>query len=203
VRNFLHGAATLFGPTAVDHDSQALRMGDRKTLVRAYPAAPDFYQLEEAAGTSAERIGSISPYLGRRTILRVDRLDPSKNQLMGFEAFRELLHEEPERRLDTRFLACLIPSRTDIAVYRDYRDAVFRVVGVGAGAYEELARWLIPVTAGDVVETARALSQGLSLRPETRRANQHAAREYLRQNDLCRWITAQLEDLVGARVPAV
>jgi phosphotransferase system HPr (HPr) family protein len=58
-------------------------------------------------------------------IIRVDRLDPSKNQELGFTAFGRLL----ERRMDlcgrVRFLAFLVPSRTDLTVYREYRDAVY------------------------------------------------------------------------------
>ncbi len=59
----------------------------------------------------------------------MDRLDPAKNQLLGFEAYRALLREFPERRKDTLFLAHLIPSRTDLPAYRAYRDSVFRLVG--------------------------------------------------------------------------
>ena len=60
--------------------------------------------------------------------MRVDRLDPSKNQLVGFRAFGRLLEIRPDLRGRVRFLAFLIPSRTDLSVYRAYREAVYRAI---------------------------------------------------------------------------
>jgi trehalose 6-phosphate synthase len=64
------------------------------------------------------------------TIIRVDRLDPSKNQIIGFMAFGRLLELRPELRGRVRFLAFLVPSRTDLGVYRAYRDAVYEAIAV-------------------------------------------------------------------------
>ena len=62
------------------------------------------------------------------TIIRVDRLDPSKNQQVGFLAFARLLEMRPDLCGRVRFLAFLVPSRTDLGVYRAYRDAVYRTI---------------------------------------------------------------------------
>jgi trehalose 6-phosphate synthase len=62
---------------------------------------------------------------GNQTVIRVDRLDPSKNQVIGFRAFGRLLEMRPDLRAKLRFLAFLVPSRTDLNVYRRYRDAVY------------------------------------------------------------------------------
>jgi trehalose 6-phosphate synthase len=62
------------------------------------------------------------------TIIRVDRLDPSKNQQVGFMAFGRLLEMRPDLRGRVRFLAFMVPSRTDLGVYRTYRDAVYRTI---------------------------------------------------------------------------
>jgi trehalose 6-phosphate synthase len=64
----------------------------------------------------------------RQTVIRVDRLDPSKNQIIGFRAFGRLLELRPDLRSQVRFLAFLIPSRTDLSVYRRYRDAVYAAI---------------------------------------------------------------------------
>jgi trehalose 6-phosphate synthase len=64
----------------------------------------------------------------QQTIIRVDRLDPSKNQIIGFRAFGRLLEVRPELCRNLRFLAFLIPSRTDLRVYRNYRDAVYDAI---------------------------------------------------------------------------
>jgi trehalose 6-phosphate synthase len=62
------------------------------------------------------------------SIIRVDRLDPSKNQQVGFLAFARLLELRPDLRGRVRFLAFLVPSRTDLSVYRAYRDTVYRTI---------------------------------------------------------------------------
>ena len=58
--------------------------------------------------------------------MRVDRLDPSKNQLLGFQAFERLLEMRPDLRGRVRFSAFLVPSRTDLSVYRAYRDTLYK-----------------------------------------------------------------------------
>jgi trehalose 6-phosphate synthase len=65
---------------------------------------------------------------GELTIIRVDRLDPSKNQQVGFLAFGRLLEMRPDLCGRVRFLAFLVPSRTDLGVYRTYRDAVYHTI---------------------------------------------------------------------------
>lgn len=57
---------------------------------------------------------------GVKTIVRVDRLDPSKNVVAGFEAFEQVLENHPEWRRKVRFLAFLVPSRTSIPEYKAY-----------------------------------------------------------------------------------
>jgi trehalose 6-phosphate synthase len=65
---------------------------------------------------------------GAMTIIRVDRLDPSKNQQVGFLAFARLLEMRPDLCGRVRFLAFMVPSRTDLGVYRAYRDAVYGTI---------------------------------------------------------------------------
>jgi trehalose 6-phosphate synthase len=79
-----------------------------------------------AAVTAARR--RLTPEYGEQTIVRVDRLDPSKNQVVGFLAFGRLLELRPDLRGRVRFLAFLVPSRTDLRIYRAYRDAVYRTI---------------------------------------------------------------------------
>ena len=70
----------------------------------------------------------LAPHFGGLSIVRVDRLDPSKDQVIGFLAFGRLLELRPDLRGRARFLAFLVPSRTDLRVYRAYRDAVYRTI---------------------------------------------------------------------------
>jgi trehalose 6-phosphate synthase len=53
-------------------------------------------------------------------IVRVDRLEPSKNILRGFAAFEALLQRYPRLRGRVTFLAFLVPSRTGLREYGEY-----------------------------------------------------------------------------------
>ncbi|MEU6088865.1 trehalose-6-phosphate synthase [Streptomyces sp. NPDC047085] len=64
---------------------------------------------------------------GRRTIVRVDRTELSKNIVRGLLAYRQLLTDHPEWRERVVHLAFAYPSRQDLAVYRDYTAEVQRV----------------------------------------------------------------------------
>jgi len=56
---------------------------------------------------------------GRRTIVRVDRTELSKNIVRGLLAYRQLLDDHPEWRERVVHVAFAYPSRQDLAVYRD------------------------------------------------------------------------------------
>ncbi|MBV2354706.1 trehalose-6-phosphate synthase [Streptomyces sp. J2-1] len=64
---------------------------------------------------------------GRRTVVRVDRTELSKNIVRGLLAYRHLLAERPEWREKVVHVAFAYPSRQDLAVYRDYTAEVQRV----------------------------------------------------------------------------
>jgi trehalose 6-phosphate synthase len=59
---------------------------------------------------------------GQKTIVRVDRLDLTKNVYRGFEAYQRLLEDHPELHGKVSFLALLVPTKTDIAAYQRYQD---------------------------------------------------------------------------------
>ena len=59
-----------------------------------------------------------------QSIVRVDRMDPTKNQLAGFDAFERVFEGWPDLRGRVCFNAFLVPSRTDLHIYRTYREAV-------------------------------------------------------------------------------
>ncbi|MFJ3145902.1 trehalose-6-phosphate synthase [Streptomyces halstedii] len=72
--------------------------------------------------TLREQVGA-----GRKTIVRVDRTELSKNIVRGLHAYRALLEERPEWRERVVHVAFAYPSRQDLAVYRDYTAEVRRV----------------------------------------------------------------------------
>jgi trehalose 6-phosphate synthase len=60
----------------------------------------------------------------RRLVVRVDRLELSKNLVRGFLAYDALLEEHPEHRETTTFAAFVYPSREGLPEYLAYRQEV-------------------------------------------------------------------------------
>jgi trehalose 6-phosphate synthase len=120
----------------VDSSAHTVEAGDgRRVRVRVYPAS---VSPEEVRGVLAQpelavARRSLAGGPDQSTIVRVDRLDPSKNQLAGFEAFERVLDQHPGLHGRLRFNAFLVPSRTDLEVYRTYRETLFgRIAAINA-----------------------------------------------------------------------
>jgi len=139
-RPFLGCCEELLG-AKVDYKNGTVAARDgRLVRVRAFsastnPAAVEQSMQSPAVAAARERLASWTGWQagkrrdeGKQTIIRVDRLDPSKNQIIGFRAFGRLLELRPDLCRNVRFLAFLIPSRTDLSVYRNYRDAVYTMI---------------------------------------------------------------------------
>jgi trehalose 6-phosphate synthase len=60
----------------------------------------------------------------RRLILRVDRMELSKNIVRGFTAYDRLLERRPDLRGRVTFVACCYPSRLGVPAYARYRHEV-------------------------------------------------------------------------------
>jgi len=65
---------------------------------------------------------------GRKLLLRVDRIDLSKNPLRGFLAFEQLLERRPALADEVLFLALLYPSRQTVERYQRYYSDCLGVV---------------------------------------------------------------------------
>ncbi|MBU6535283.1 alpha,alpha-trehalose-phosphate synthase (UDP-forming) [Streptomyces mayonensis] len=83
--------------------------------------------VDERMAVLREEIGTAPEGGARRTIVRVDRTELSKNIVRGLLAYRELLARRPEWRERVVHVAFAYPSRQDLAVYRDYTAEVRRV----------------------------------------------------------------------------
>ncbi|HLI25170.1 MAG TPA: trehalose-6-phosphate synthase [Acidimicrobiales bacterium] len=91
------------------------------------PAAPDADDtLKVAAGDACRSAGAeLDRRLGgRRLIVRVDRIELSKNILRGFHAYDELLEKRPDLRGGVVFGAFVYPSRQGLADYLAYGQEV-------------------------------------------------------------------------------
>ncbi|MFE1800989.1 trehalose-6-phosphate synthase [Streptomyces sp. NPDC059517] len=83
--------------------------------------------VDERMAALREQIGTAPDGSARRTIVRVDRTELSKNIVRGLLAYRQLLDDQPEWRERVVHVAFAYPSRQDLAVYRDYTAEVQRV----------------------------------------------------------------------------
>ncbi|MFI5885380.1 trehalose-6-phosphate synthase [Streptomyces sp. NPDC051554] len=209
-------------------------LGDTRIGVHGLGADADFLRARSHEPDVEERIVALREEIGanRRTIVRVDRTELSKNIVRGLLAYRQLLDDHPEFLEQVVHVAFAYPSRQDLAVYRDYTAEVQRVAdeinsrygtagwtpvvlhvkddfarslaayrladvalvnpirdGMNlvakevpvvsdegcvlvlsreAGAYEELGEDAIPVNPYDVIGTAAALHEALTMPPEER-----------------------------------
>lgn len=95
------------------------------------PLASDPDDIRSTASSSAcdEEISWIDTHVGgRKLVVRVDRIELSKNLVRGFHAFDELLHRWPEWRGAVVFGAFVYPSREGLPEYLAYRQEVETVV---------------------------------------------------------------------------
>jgi trehalose 6-phosphate synthase len=128
-RAFLLSAEQLLG-AQVDAEAGMVEHRGRRTRVVARPIGVDPAEFDRLARESAvvEREGALVARRPEQLVVRVDRIDPSKNVVRGFEAFALLLERHPELHGKVGMAAMLAPSRQDIPEYAEYAAAVDRTV---------------------------------------------------------------------------
>jgi trehalose 6-phosphate synthase len=129
-RNFLEGARTLLDGAVVDFEEGAVWWQGHRTQARAYPIS---ISVTEERRIVQNRVGKraaekILPHLGKKTIMRVDRIEPTKNIVRGFQAYAQMLDEHPELLGQVRFLAFLVPSRQSMLEYKKYNADVKKII---------------------------------------------------------------------------
>lgn len=129
-RNFLEGARTLLDGSVVDFEDGTVWWQGHQTLARSYPISisvtTERKLVDSAAGKRAAE--KFRPLLGEKTIMRVDRIEPTKNILRGFQAYDQMLEEHPELRGEVKFLAFLVPSRQSLPEYKRYTAEVMKII---------------------------------------------------------------------------
>ncbi|HEX9039153.1 MAG TPA: trehalose-6-phosphate synthase [Ktedonobacterales bacterium] len=146
--NFLDGARRFLpdtdllarpsGDGAASHIPEAgtLLVEGRRMSARAYPIAATpaevFAQANgHASPETDELLSQARPTPDHKIILRVDRVEPTKNIITGFRAFERLLTEHKRLRERVTFVALLVPSRQGLpeyrAVMRETREIIERI----------------------------------------------------------------------------
>ena len=130
-RSFMYTCQAYVPGVSIDYERSCILWKGREIKVRAYPISIDSEEVRRLAYSKDAR--SHDRYLPNHwnefTILRVDRAEPSKNIVRGFQAFDRFLESHREFQGRVNFVAITVPSRMDVVEYQDYLDDVSAVVG--------------------------------------------------------------------------
>jgi trehalose 6-phosphate synthase len=113
-------------------------------------------QSDEAQSTGREVRSLIHMSDTGQLILRVDRMEPTKNIINGFQAYDRMLKTHPELYKRVTFLALFIPSRQHLAEYRSYERQVRDLIA-DINTRHGLQGWQ-PIVAAFGNNRARALA---------------------------------------------
>jgi trehalose 6-phosphate synthase len=128
-RNFVRTAQEVLG-VKTNEGEGVIHLGDHEVWVRAYPISIDPTEFEELAQSEEVLEGEESvKNLAGKLLLRVDRMDLSKNIVRGFHAYDRMLERYPQMREQVTFLARCQPSRGDIPEYARYAEDIQNVAG--------------------------------------------------------------------------
>jgi trehalose 6-phosphate synthase len=130
--NFLRTCESYLPRAQIEYARRRIWYENHVTYVRDFPISIDVEALKELATSEevSEYRSEIEEFVGdRKLILRVDRIEPSKNIVRGFWAFDEMLELHPEHHNEVKFLALLVPSRMGVGQYQDYLDELMGAAG--------------------------------------------------------------------------
>jgi trehalose 6-phosphate synthase len=129
---------------------------------KAYPISINVNKVQHIAQeteTQLQKSQLINFISDRKLILRVDRVEPSKNILRGLKAFRVLLEQYPEYQGEVQMLALLVPSRMEVDEYQDYLQQVMAEAGMINATFSDSIWEPIRVIVGDNYRRAIAAMQ--------------------------------------------
>jgi trehalose 6-phosphate synthase len=121
VRNLVGGLVSLCGARA---NGSIVRLGTRKSVVRAFPIGIDVDAFRRLAAASVRQaatpLRATKESLGeRKLVIGVDRLDYSKGIVQRLEAFGQFLRSHPDQRGRVGLLQIAPPSRSDVPEYAE------------------------------------------------------------------------------------
>lgn len=135
---------------------------DYRVQAKAYPISVDVKQVESLMQDSETlffKSQLVDFIRAKQLILRVDRVEPSKNILRGLEAFRTLLELHPEYVGDVQMLGLLVPSRMKVEEYQDYLQAVMAKAGMINAQFSNSLWEPVRIIVGDNYQRAIAAMQ--------------------------------------------
>jgi len=154
-RFYLEDAHSLGSRNSIQYNGQIVK-------AEAYPISVDtqkLHALVEEPETHLLKSQLINFVGDRKLILRVDRIEPSKNILRGLEAYRALLEIHPEHRGKVQMLALLVPSRMKVDEYQDYLRDIMSETGMINADYSTPYWEPVRIMVGENYERAIAAMQ--------------------------------------------
>jgi trehalose 6-phosphate synthase len=144
--SFLDCCAAFLDGAAVDRARQQVSYQGHVTGIGVHPLGVDAGELTARAAEPdvLARVATLAEAAGgRKLIVRIDRMELSKNIVRGLAAYRELLAGHPEWHGRVIHLAFAYPSRHDLPEYREYAARVQRLAReiseeFGAGDWDPL-----------------------------------------------------------------
>jgi trehalose 6-phosphate synthase len=130
--NFIRTCESHLARSHVNFKNGRVWYRNHTTYVRDFPISIDVNALKHLAGSeevAEHRKGLLDQYGGNQLIVRIDRTEPSKNIVRGFQAFNEMLELYPEHRGKVQFLALLVPSRMAVEEYQNYLNELMGAAG--------------------------------------------------------------------------
>ncbi|HEX6291005.1 MAG TPA: trehalose-6-phosphate synthase [Herpetosiphonaceae bacterium] len=131
-RNFLNTCLAYLPDARIGYNEQTVELNGHTVYAGVYPISIDVPALQHLAETSPvvrDHRYRLRGRLGDQTIVRIDRVEPSKNIVRGFQAFELMLEKYPEHRGRVRFLAFLVPSRLGVEEYGRYLEEIMIAMG--------------------------------------------------------------------------
>lgn len=143
-RNFLEGAKHYLRNSEINFENSTVRWQGHNTKVRVYPISISVEKVRKTAKMGIDKLNyergeSVKEVQKERKsiqglpekiqrILRVDRIEPTKNIVAGFKAYDLMLERTPELHGKIVFQCRLVPSRQKVPIYQDLREEIESVI---------------------------------------------------------------------------
>ncbi len=129
-RSFMYTCEAYVPDAKIDYAGRGIIWRGRRIEVRDYPISIDVSAVRGVAYSKDARVHDryLPTLTNEFTVLRVDRIEPSKNIVRGFKAFDRFLEAHPEYLGRVNFIAVLVPSRMDVPEYQEYLGQVSEIV---------------------------------------------------------------------------
>lgn len=130
-RSFMYTCEAYVPDVHVSYNKNTITWNGRTISIAHYPISIDTDAVRRTAHSQEARAYEryLPTHFNEFTILRIDRAEPSKNIIRGFQAFDRFLEKHPEYKNRVNFIAVTQPSRMDVKEYREYLDDMSATVG--------------------------------------------------------------------------